>query len=79
MSEAARRLRVVHKDRLTFDDAPALLTFGQAAELMGLGKNLITAAVRSGRVPTVQLTETCRRIPKAGLAKLLLIEERTSG
>ncbi|HUZ85658.1 MAG TPA: hypothetical protein VNF26_01770 [Candidatus Baltobacterales bacterium] len=65
--------------RLTLAEAPELMTFTAAARVLGIGKNLMTSAVRSGRVPTVQLTETCRRIPKAALAKLLLIEEGKAG
>jgi len=67
MSPAAKRLR----GRITFEDAPALLTFRQAAELLSVGKNAITEGVRSGHIPTVQLTATIKRIPRAKLAALL--------
>ncbi|MHB8611204.1 MAG: hypothetical protein ACYDAL_02085 [Candidatus Dormibacteraceae bacterium] len=65
--------------RLTIAEAPALMTFGQAAEVLSVGKNAVTQGVRSGHIPVVELTPTMRRIPRAGLSRLLLIEEGKAG
>ena len=55
---------------LTREQEPALLTPGQAGELLGISRSKVYSLIAQGRLPAVRLTGSVR-IPRSALLELV--------
>lgn len=60
-----------------FDDLPDVLTAGEVAKVLRLGRNTVYECLRAGTIPSVRIGRRLL-VPKAALLRLLADEDKAA-